>query len=503
MTATQDTSIERLQKENANLKKEIAILHEQINWFTNQRYGRRSEKIISTNVNQLVFDGFEDLHEEEAKEKEVNQTSSVQTRKKPKRNGKDKVALPEDIPTETTVIDVPEEEKVCAQTGKPLVKIGEEVTQKLAYRPESYYLKRIIRPKYALPERPENGVAVALLPGSLLTRCFADESLLADIMVKKHADHLPLYRQSEILAREGVTIRRQVLCNWVLRAGKALKPLHMLMKSKILESGNVFADETPIKMLDPGKGKTKEAYAWALVGGKAQDPPYRYYQFYQDRKHCNAKDLLKGYHDVLHSDKYGAYETLANQKQFTWCPCWSHIRRKFYEAESGDMEFRDWCLRKIKYLFMLEKVAWNKTPDERLRIRREKEAPIISELIEKIKEKVGDPKMLPKSKLKTALNYFCGLIPYLKNYTLHPFARLDNNVCERAIRPLAIGRKNWLFFGNQDGGEVAAIIFSLIQTCRGLGINPRLYLEDIMRRIMDHPANKLEELLPDQWAAAQ
>lgn len=208
---------------------------------------------------------------------------------------------------------------------------------------------------------------------------------------------------------------------------------------------------------------------------------------------------MKDYRGGLHSDKYGAYQKLAERKIIKWYPCYSHIKRKFFEAESGDQVFRDWVLRKIRYLFMLERVAWARSPEERLKIRQEKEIPIIDELTEKIKGKLIDGKILPKSKLKEAMGYFCGLIPYLKNYTTNPFARLDNNVAERAVRPLAIGRKNWLFFGGPDGGEAGAILFSLVQTCRGLGINPRVYLEDVMRRMMSYNSQKLYELLPDEW----
>jgi hypothetical protein len=160
-------------------------------------------------------------------------------------------------------------------------------------------------------------------------------------------------------------------------------------------------------------------------------------------------------------------------------------------------------LRKIRYLYMLERVAWNRSEEERLRIRQEKEGPIIDELIQGIKKRLVDGKILPKSKFRDALAYFLGLAPHLKNYLKHPYARLDNNVAERAIRPLAIGRKNWLFVGNEEGGEASAVILSLVQTCRGLSINPRDYLEDVMRRLMSHPVNKLHELLPDQWSKAR
>jgi transposase len=152
---------------------------------------------------------------------------------------------------------------------------------------------------------------------------------------------------------------------------------------------------------------------------------------------------------------------------------------------------------------MLERIAWARSEEERLKIRQEKEVPIIDELIGAVKKKLVEGKILPKSKFRKALGYFCGLIPHLKNYTMHVWARLDNNVAERAVRPLAIGRKNWLFVGNEAGGEAAAVLLSLVQTCRAIGVNPRDYLEDVMHRLQSHPANKLDKLLPDQWAIAK
>lgn len=496
---THTTTLEQLQSEMQLLRNENSYLKEQLEWFRRQIFGQRSEKNVGgSDERQFIFNGFENL----PPSKQTKQKVEAHERKKPSRDGQDKITLPTDLPVERRVLDLPEEEKVCSETGEALTKIGEEVTRKLAYKPGSYFIKEIIRPKYALPKNSEEGIRTAPLPESLLTRCQADESFLADMLVKKFADHLPLYRQSEMLSREGINISRQVLCQWVLRCGLALKPLHDEMGFQVFQSGNVFIDETRLDMQDPGKGKVHQAYMWTLVGGKEKDPPYRVYNFRTGRGHSNAEDLLKGYSGVLHSDKYGAYEKLANNKQFTWCPCWSHIRRKFFEAESGDLSFREWVLRKIRYLFMFERVAWARSEEERLRIRVEKEIPIIDELIEAIKDKLINGKILPKSKLKEALGYFCGLIPHMKNYTKHAWARLDNNVAERAIRPLAIGRKNWLFVGNEIGGEAAGILLSLIQSCRAIGVNPRDYLEDVMRRLMSHNARKLHELLPDQWAKA-
>ncbi len=411
-------SLEQHNQEISSLKEEIAYLKEQIEWFKRQIFGKKSEKIIDLkNEQQLQFEGFDKLAPIQPVEK---QPVKDHERKKREPNGQDKIALPTDLPIERQFIDIPEEAKVCPETGKPLVKIGEEVTSKLAHRPGSYFIKQIIRPKYA---HPEEGIVTASLPESLLTRCQADESFLADIIVRKFCDHLPLYRQSEIMSREGIKISRQILCQWVLRAGMALKPLYKVMLEQVLKSNNVFYDETPIDMLDPGKGKTHQAYMWVLVGGKAADPSYRIYDFCTNRCHYNAAELLEGYNGVLHSDKYGAYESLANKKQLIWCPCWSHIRRKFIEASSGDPPFRNWVLRQIKYLFMLEKVAWARSEEERLRIRQEKEVPIIDRLIEKIKDKMINGRILPKSKFKEALKYFFSLIPYLKNYTQYAWAR--------------------------------------------------------------------------------
>lgn len=477
----------------------ISYLQEQLEWFKRQLFGKRSERIVSSlNSQQLDLEGFKNI---QVAAEEESKTIPAHTRRKSDRNGKDKITLPPDLPVEQTILDVPEEQKICPETGVPLVKIGEEVTHKLAQKPASYYIKEIIRPKYAHPSQEEKGIVAAELPDGLLPKCRADESFLADILTKKFADHLPLNRISEILAREGIGISRKLMSQWVIRAGMALSPLYDEMLKKVLESDNIFIDETPVQMQDIGE--TKQTYMWVVVGGEASSPAYRVYDFRESRSHEHVFDILEGYRGVLHSDKYGAYEMLAREKVITWCPCWAHIRRKFFEAEAGDPTLRAWVLRKIRYLFMLEKVAWTRSSEERLRIRQEIEVPIIDELIQKIKGRLVDGKILPKSKLREALGYFCSLIPYLKNYTRLPFARLDNNVAERALRPLAVGRKNWIFFGSPDGGRAAAVILSLVQTCRGLGINPREYLEDIMRRLMGHNAQKLYELLPDQWRLNQ
>ena len=475
--------------ENSTLNNENSELKEQLNWLKNQLFGKKSERIVSdTNSEQLIFEGFENK-EPKAEEKTV----AAHKRCKPNRNGQNKITLSPDLPVETIVLDIPEDQKICKETGKSLVKIGEEVSFKLAHKPGSYFIKEIIRPKYALPE---GSILTADLPDSIIPKCRADASFLAEVLTKKFADHLPLYRISEILQREGVGISRKLLSQWVVKLGFILKPLKDEMLKRILESGNVFIDETPVRFLEK---KSKLGYLWTICGGRSSDPPYRIYEFKENRRHSNAIVLLKDFKGVMHSDAYGAYSKLAGNKNIIWAPCWAHVRRKFFEVESGDLSFRDWVLEKIQKLFELEEGAWLLPLEERLEVREEKEKPIIDEMTKKIQDKLINGRVLPKSQLKKALSYYASLIPYLRNYLKQPFARLDNNVAERAIRPIAIGRKNWLFFGSIDGGEAGAVILSLVQTCRGLKINPREYLEDILRRFMGYNFKKIHELLPDQW----
>ena len=481
-----------LQDRNQSLETELLAANAQLEWLKRQLFGKRSEKIISKeDQEQLTLEGFD--IEETPKEKQT--PVKGHTRKKSSK-GKDRITLPDDLPIEKEVHDIPEKEKLCSDTKKPLEKIGEETTSKLAYKPGSYYIKQIIRPKYATPE---GSIQTAPLPESLLERCQADESLLAHIIVSKYSDHLPLYRQSEILRRGDIHISRQTLCKWIMRCGKALKPLYQELQKRILKSQSLFIDETPVPIQAPKK--VKQAYMWVTAGGEGSDPPYRAYHFRLTRKHEHARELLKNYQGTFHSDKYGCYEKLAQEKRLVWCPCYSHIRRKFFEAEGA--EFREKILRKIRQLFLYERVAWNRSPEERLQIRKEKEVPIIDEVIALCTERIKDHRLLPKSKLREALGYLLSLRPYLKNYTEHAEAHISNNVAERAVRPLALGRKNWLFLGSEEGGEVAATLFSLVQSCKASGVNPEKYLTDVMKRLMGHNAQKLHELLPDEWAKAQ
>jgi len=482
------------------LEAQVALLKEQLAWLQKQVFGAKSERIVADLGQQsLPFAEAEPA----APAPEAVEEIRYQRRKLAKNRGRDTISYPDNLPVKRIELDVPAERKVCAQTGEPLVCIGQEVTRKLARKAEQFYIVEYVRPKYASRKDPDQGILTAPLPDAIIDRCPADESLLASVLAAKFADHLPLYRQAEILRRSNIYISRQTLSKWVLTLGVGLTPLYEAMKARILGSGVVFVDESPIALQEPGKGGCRTAYMWVYAGGGGGDPPYRFFEFRISRSHAHVEKTLKDYRGLLHSDKYGAYEKLARREEIQWCPCMAHVRRKFVEAEQGDPALRSRILQKIRYLFMLERVAWARSPEERLRIRQDLEKPILDSLTALVKERLLAGGLLPKSKFHQALNYYLGLAPYFDNYLTHPEARLDNNVAERAIRPLTIGRKNWLFVGSEKGGQASATILSLVQTCRNLNINPQEYLEDILRRIMSHPASRIEELLPDLWLEAR
>jgi transposase len=501
-------TLDEKDKETLRLMELLKKSHEEISWLKEQIatlnrmiFGPQKIKPVGGDPAQMYFPGFNPNDATTPAAPTASQpVTTTYTRKKPVRSGINGLQIPEDCPVERTIIDLSEDQKVDPETGESLMKIGEVVTRRLAYRPGSFFVKETVRYKYASMSREESGVAISAVPDSIIPKSRADESLLAEIITRKYADHLPLYRLEEIFSRDGVHISRQLMSQWIIRLGMIFSPLYKLMWARILASGNVFIDETPVKLQVQGKGKLQTGFMWVLVGGLGPNPPYRIFRFFNNRAHEHAREMVKGFSGSLHSDKLEVYQKLGQSPNIIWHPCWEHAKRKFQEMIAGDLEFRDWIVAKIQLLALLEREAWEMDEVERLIFRKARESPIIDEIIKAVTDKVQNGFYLPKSKYREALYYIYGLIPFLKNYLDRPYARMDNNTAERAIRPLAIGRKNWLFVGSEDGGEASATLFSLVQTCRGLGINPNDYLEDIMLRFLDHPINKLEELLPDNWA---
>ena len=478
------------------LTKNNKLLQEQLEWLKKQLFGKKSERFVTGSEDDLYFPGFDpQLPEESSAEEKIK--IPAHEKRKAKSTPINTISYPDDLPIEKHIIDLPDNEKFDPVTGKPLVCIGEDVSRKLAKKPASYFVKEFVRKKYAVERGPEEGIKSGNLPDSIISRCSVDESVIADILVKKFCDHLPLYRQVEMMLRDQIKISKQTLSSYVLQMGRALTPLYDLLEEEIKSFNNIFVDETPVDVLVSGKGKTAQGYMITMVGGKSLNPALRIYKFFTTRKHEGFEKFFQGYQGVFHSDKYGAYEKEAKKPGKIWCPCYAHIRRKYVEA-AGDSLFQTEILLSLQKLFKIEEKIKELPNEERINIRREEAEPIIDLLIAKNRERMKKP-LLPKSKLAGAIGYFVGLIPYLKNYIHNPYARLDNNVAERALKLVVIGRKNWLFIGSEGGGEASAIIYSLAQTCRALNINSYDYFDDVLRRIQGHPYNKLSELLPHNW----
>jgi transposase len=494
LSLEQENQILRLQ--NQKLEESVKLLSEQLEWMKRKLFGKSSERFVADPADAPYLPGFGPETAIVPTEEEIE--VPAHKKRKAKSTPINTITYPDDLPVEIQILDLLEEEKIDQETGLPLVCIGEDVSRKLAFKTSTYFIKQIVRKKYALPQNPDMGIKTVELPDSVIPRCAVDESFLADVIVKKFCDHLPLYRQAEIRTRDEVYVSRQTLSSYLTRIATTLKPLYLCLAEAVKASGNVFVDETPVDVLAPGKGRTDQGYMMVLVGGQSLDPALRIYHFVSSRSHDDIMEILKDYEGFFHSDKYQAYEKLGKNPKRKWGPCFAHIRRKFDEAESGDRKFRQEVLLDIQALYAIEREVKDLSPEERMRIRQEKAAPIIDALIEKNK-KMLEGNILPKSKLSKAIGYLLGLSPYLKNYILHPFAGIDNNPAERALKLVVIGRKNWLFMGSEGGGEASAILYSLAQTCRALKINPHEYFEDVLRRIQSHSFSKLDELLPQNW----
>ncbi|MDT8442636.1 MAG: IS66 family transposase, partial [Desulfuromonadales bacterium] len=347
----------------------------------------------------------------------------------------------------------------------------------------------------------------ASAPDSAVLGGSYDESFMAKVVYDKCAMHLPLYRQAEQLRSLGLDIPRQTLSRIYMQSADVLFPLWRLMKERIIESGIIFTDDTPVNMLEKGRGKTRTGRMWAYVGG-GKSPPYRVFEFTVDRSKKRPKKFLENFRGYIHADAYKGYDDLFARDGVRECACWMHARRKFVDANDAPPELRDEILRMIRHLYMYERFIWKTGPADMptherhelaTRVRKEKTAPLIDRLFERTKQAILNREVLPGSAFDKAIAYMRNLGDALKTFTENPYLKPDNGESERAIRPLAIGRKNWLFAGCEKGGDATGILLSLVQTCRAMNVEPFAYLEDVLRRISSHPASRLEELLPDQW----
>ena len=431
---------------------------------------------------------------------------------KPKRTARR--SPPENLPRQVIVHDVAEAEKVCA-CGREKSRIGQDDSEQLEFIPASLFILQHVRPKYACP-KCHDGVAQAPMPAMPIERGAVGPGLLAHIIVSKYADHQPLYRQETILERHGIHIPRSVTCEWVMKAAELLSPLLAAMRSEILRGQLINTDDTPVDVhTEQGN---HQARLWTYVGDALH--PYTLYDFTWDRSGEGPARFLKDFRGMLQADAFSGYDALfrPDPKHPEKIPlveagCMAHMRRKFYDARAEDPLVALPILALVRQLYDIEREARDRWPAltlarpdpqelaaavaGRLALRQEKSAP----LMEKLKGRLLPLKdeLLPKSGLGGAvgygLNHWAALCRFLEN----GLVGIDNNAAERALRPLTLGRKNWLHLGSRRGGRAAAVLFTLVQSARRHGIDPFVYLRDLLTRIPTHPQSRIYELFPDNW----
>ncbi len=409
--------------------------------------------------------------------------------------------LPPHLERRRVRYDVPVEQRRCPECQGALQAIGEEVSERLEYVPASLYVIEERCAKYACPKGCT--VRTAAKPMQPIEKGLPGPGLLAQVAVSKYADHLPLHRQAEMFQRQGVTLSRQTLCDWVRRAAELVAPLCEAMKQRVLQSKALQTDDTPVAVLDPALPRTKTGRIWTYVG----DPehPYTVYDYTPDRSRDGPDRFLQAFSGYLQADAYAGYDALyqAPERNVTEVACWAHARRKFFEAQDSDPMRSMVLLAYTRLLYEVERQARDLGLEGagRLALRREKSAAILTDIEAYLRRE--QPQVLPKSPIGEAIRYALGNWEALRRYTQDGDLAIDNNGAERALRPVAVGRKNWLFFGSDTGGRTAAILTSFITTCKRLHLDPFAYLRDVFERIGAHPANRLDELLPDRWTPAR
>lgn len=489
---------QQLLTENENLKTQMKSLQEQLAYLQRQMFGSKKET-VAFDSSQLL-PGFEELVPQDVSEEASENLSRSTCKPRKKRERFNQFDFPEDAEVKVIEIDLKDDEKVDPITGKELVCIGEDVTRQLAHVSSHFIIKEIRTKKYALPGKSKLGIITAAKPTQPIPGCRADVSLLAYVLICKYADHLPLYRIEEMLRRSGVTIPRQTLSKWVIRLGEVLEPLGNLLKESILASGRIFTDDSTINLQVKGKGKLQQARIWAYAGGDPEepDPPLVWFEFTADRKHEYTEKILQDYKGVFHADAYAAYPKIDQKSDASWQACWVHARRYFFNV-SNPNDFCQSILADMDELLRMERKAWKMTSNERFVYRHKETKALVDNIFAAVKSYRNKHPFIPKGNLKTAVDY---ILKYEKNFKVffnHPNARIENNVAERFIRPMTIGRKNWLFIGSMKAGKSAATIMSLVQTCRRLKINPQAYLEDVLCKVPDFNQKDMNHLLPQNW----
>ena len=483
-----------LTDENTSLKAQLALLKK-------QRYGSPSEKLdtaiadLEARIEESEMNELSSVPSEPEEDRVDNGTTDT-VKATPKRN-----PLPEHLVRDEVVLSPEPNCSSCG--GDAFRKIEDDVTEMLDYQPPSFRVLRTVRPRCACTAC--DNVIQAELPSFPISKGKATAGLLAHLLVQKYANHLPLYRQSEIYAREGIELSRSTMAGWVGQCARLLQPLVDVLRQDVFASDHLHGDDTTVRVLSPQIGKTKTGRMWVYVrDGRASGsdyPPAVCYYYSPDRKGIRPEGHLSDFKGVLHADAYagynGVYHTEDNLKgTVTASSCWAHVRRKFYEVTvtTPNAGIAAEAVKQIAALYKIEKEIRGKDPATRLAYRQEHAK---EKVVEWFKWLLKCHDQLPKkSQTAKAIQYALKLKTSLSIFLEDGAVEIDNNIAERAMRPIAVGRKNWLFAGSDKGGESAANIFSLIQTAILNGVNPHAYLKKVLENIQEHNSRKLHELLP-------
>lgn len=493
-----DVLDESLKTALANIEKQ----QQQLEQYIKRLYGRTSERYCP---DQLLFDPLllqslpSPAATEKPEEELAGETDEPLPPRRKKRTPHGRLPIPDHLERVVIELDIDESERICPRTGEPLVVIGYEESEKLEFQPGRLFVKLYRRPKYASPDRLKGngvGVVTAPMPDHPIPKCKADCGLIAYVVVSKFADHLPFYRQDGIFERESVRIARSTLDGWALAAAEAILPLGEELKMAVLDTEVLFTDDSVIPLLERGRGKTRKARLWVYVRGDPR-PRLTAYDFTLDRCKGRPLEYLANYQGYVHADAYSGYEELFTKDGLEEVGCWCHARRGFDEALTSRPREASEILALIRRIYDFEKTFRDLPAEVRHQQRQTTVRPVVDAILERVQDMQAAT--LPAESLRKAIGYVLNQRDALLRFLEDGRLEADNNTAENAIRPLALGRKNWLFVGSEHGGRAAALYLGLIQSCKACDVNPWAYFDDIFRRIMSHPVHRLRELLPDQW----
>ena len=495
----------------AELEALIEKLEGQVQDYRRTKFGPKSEKLDPAQLELALEDLETAIAKTQAQIAEVEEkiaaSASDPEKKKPRKTRKAR-ALPESLPRVERVVEP--DSIVCPCGCGDMVRIGEGRTERLDYIPARYQVIVTVRPRYACP-KGRTGVVQAKAPAHLLEGSWPTEALLAQIAVSKHSEHMPLNRQSMVMARHGVPIDRSVLADWMGRTGAAIAPVVDHMAEQLLSDGTrLYVDETTAPVLDPGRGKTKTGYLWAVLrddrGWNGPAPPGVVFHYRPGRKGEYAAEILKGFNGTIQVDAYGAYTHLATSKRPGGDPlrlafCWAHGRRKLIKAKpKKGSPIVDEALLRIAALYKVEDAIRGFDPDHRRAVRQEMSRPLVDEFFTWLKAQAA--RVSRKSDLGEAMAYMLKRQYGFRLFLEDGRVDIDSNLVENAIRSPAMNRRNALFAGHDEGGRNWARFASLIGTCKMNGVEPYAYLRDLFTKLANgHLDKDIDALMP--WAYAQ